>query len=409
MKIAFLVNEFPVLSETFILNQITGLLDLGHEIGIFAQSHPGQVLTHPEVEKYRLPDITHYPPRMPRNKILCLFLALFLIIIYLPRYPIPMMRFIWMFIQRRKDLSLGRLYLLIEFLKERFDIIHCHYGYIGLIGAFIKKQGVKVKVGTVFHGYDISQYLAHHGPDVYGELFQGGDVFLPISDFWGNKLIKLGCDPQKIIVHHMGLDLEKFIYLARSRLPTDAIKLLTIGRLCEKKGQEYTIRATAKLITKYPRIELTIAGDGPLKNDLLGLVRQLQIEKYVTFTGPINQDEIIALYNKAHLFILPSVTAPNGDQEGIPVVLMEAQASGIPVVATRHTGIPEVVLDGQSGFLVPERDVDALAEKIGYLIEHPEIWPRMGRNGREHVEKHFAITLLNQRLVEIYQDLLKKE
>jgi colanic acid/amylovoran biosynthesis glycosyltransferase len=122
--------------------------------------------------------------------------------------------------------------------------------------------------------------------------------------------------------------------------------------------------------------------------------------------GPINQNECLKLYQEANIFILPSVTSDNEDQEGTPVVLMEAQAMGLPVISTFHSGIPEVVVEGKSGFLVPEKDVDALAEKLEGLIEHPEIWPEMGRYGRKFVEERYDIKKLNQQLVEIYQNLI---
>lgn len=112
--------------------------------------------------------------------------------------------------------------------------------------------------------------------------------------------------------------------------------------------------------------------------------------------------------SNAHILLQPSVTARNGDSEGgAPTVLLEAQSSGLPVVSTYHADIPEVVLDGKSGFLVPERDSHALAEKLEYLIKHPEIWPEMGRRGREFVEENYDINKLNQQLVEIYQNLIQ--
>ena len=123
--------------------------------------------------------------------------------------------------------------------------------------------------------------------------------------------------------------------------------------------------------------------------------------------GALEQDEYLKIYQEARIFVLPSVTASKGDEEGTPVVLMEAQATGLPVISTFHSGIPEVVIHGKSGFLVPEKDVDALAERLEYLIEHPEIWPEMGKEGRKFVEKKYDIKKLNQQLVEIYQDLLK--
>ncbi len=149
-----------------------------------------------------------------------------------------------------------------------------------------------------------------------------------------------------------------------------------------------------------------IVGDGPLRKSIEMLIKQLSIQDKVNLLGWRTQDEIRQLYADAHIFVLSSVTASNGDKEGQGLVIQEAQASGLPVISTLHNGIPEGILDGKSGFLVPERDVDALAEKLIYLIEHPEIWPEMGRAGRAYVEANYDINKLNDRLVEIYKEVL---
>jgi colanic acid/amylovoran biosynthesis glycosyltransferase len=205
----------------------------------------------------------------------------------------------------------------------------------------------------------------------------------------------------------MGINLEKFKFFERKKQSEETIRILTVGSLFEKKGHKYAIQAIAKIIKNYNKIEYIIAGDGSLRNELEDLVEDLHIKKYVKFLGAVEQKEVLKLYQQAHIYILPSVTASNGDQEGIPVVLMEAQATGLPIISTYHTGISEGVLDGKSGFLVPERDVDALTEKLEYLIEHPEIWPDMGQYGRKFVEEYYDINKLNQRLVEIYQNLIE--
>ena len=150
-----------------------------------------------------------------------------------------------------------------------------------------------------------------------------------------------------------------------------------------------------------------IAGEGFLRNELEKLAEDLHIKRYVKFLGAVEQKEVLKLYQQAHIFVLPSVTASNGDKEGQALVIQEAQAMGLPIVSTLHNGIPEGVLDGKSGFLVPERDVDALTEKLEYLIEHPEIWPDIGQYGRKFVEERYDIHKLNQRLVEIYQNLIE--
>ena len=131
------------------------------------------------------------------------------------------------------------------------------------------------------------------------------------------------------------------------------------------------------------------------------------MENHIHLAGPLPSAEIKELMNKAHIFLLASVTASDGDQEGIPVSLKEAMATGLPVISTRHSGIPELVQDGISGLLVPERDVDALAEKCEYLIQHPQRCMEMGRAGRKFVEENFEISKLNQGLVELYTQSLE--
>ena len=122
-----------------------------------------------------------------------------------------------------------------------------------------------------------------------------------------------------------------------------------------------------------------------------------------------DQHEVIEILNEASIMLAPSITSKDGDREGIPVGLMEAMAVGLPVVSTYHSGIPELVKDGISGFLVPERDVDALAQKLGYLIENPDKWAEMGLAGREYVENFYDINKLNDQLVDTYQNLLKQK
>jgi len=266
---------------------------------------------------------------------------------------------------------------------------------------------VEGKIITTFHGYDMSMFILNKGSNVYKDLFLNGDLFLPISDYWKGKLVKLNCDEKKIIVHRMGINLEKFKYSERKIQPGEPIKILTVGRLVEKKGHEYLIKAIAKVITNHTNITCIIAGDGPLRNKLESLVSEMGIKNYVKILGAVEQNEVIRLYKQAHIFILPSVIADNGDQEGIPVVLMEAQAVGLPIISTYHSGIPEVIMDGKSGFLVPEKDVNALADRLDYLIKHPEIWLEMGRCGRDFVKEKYDIKKLNQQLVEIYQNLIR--
>jgi colanic acid/amylovoran biosynthesis glycosyltransferase len=405
MKIAFIVFRFPVLSETFILNQITGLIDMGHEIKIFAQSKSNEKITDSSFEKYELIRRTHYF-NMPKNRIKRIFKAIYLIIINFHKNSVMILESLNIFKYGKDALSLKLLYVLIPFLNEEFDIIHCHFGPNGFIGIYLREIGIKGKIITTFHGFDMSSFISSMGNDVYNDLFLKVDLCLPISDYWKKKLIELGCDEGKIMIHHMGIDLEKFEYYKREIQFGESIKVLTVGRLVEKKGHKYAIEAIAEEIKKHKNVEYLIVGDGPLRYNLEGFTLELGIENHIKFLGAIEQDSVLKLYQEAHIFILPSITANDGDQEGIPVVLMEAQAVGLPIVSTYHSGIPEVVLNSKSGFLVPERDVDELAKSLEYLINHPEIRQKMGKIGREIVAERYDIRKLNLRLVKIYETLL---
>lgn len=404
MKIAFLVNRFPVLSQTFILNQLTGLIDRGHEVHIFSNSPEDTSETHEDVKKYNLLKYTYYylyP--LPGNKVS----KLGLIVRYCWKRPKAIFKVLRLRKQKKREFE-KILSVAISFLgKGPYDIIHCHFGPNGTLAVSLKDIGaIEGKIVTAFHGYDISSYIIKNGDSAYKDLFLRGDLFLPISERWKNKLIELGCDEKKIIVHRMGIDMNKFVFPRSGQRNDGKIRLLSIGRLVEKKGMRYAISAVAKLLKKYPDIEYTIAGDGPLKNDLENLIQELHGQDNIKLVGWKRQSEVITLLRNSDMFIASSVTGRDGDLEGIPVVLMEALAMGLPVISTRHSGIPELVEDGKTGFLVPEGDSDAIAEKLEFLINHQEDRNIMKEAGRIYVEKRYNIDTLNDELVEIYRRLL---
>jgi colanic acid/amylovoran biosynthesis glycosyltransferase len=187
-----------------------------------------------------------------------------------------------------------------------------------------------------------------------------------------------------------------------------AIRLITIARLTEKKGLEYSIRAVARLSQRFKKLEYNIIGDGDLHLELTRLIEALGVSSTVRLLGWKTQEEVKTLLDQSHLFVLASVESRNGDIEGLPMVLQEAQAMGLPVVCTRHSGLPEGILDGKSGFLVPERDVDALADCLAGVISHPESWPEMGRKGRAFVEAEYDLNQRNDALVELYRQLRER-
>lgn len=408
MKIGFLVDEFPVLSQTFVLHQITGMLQRGHSIHIYSNKTGNMAKVHAEVEKYHLLEKTSYFS-MPGNHSLRLVKALKFIISNGWRNPNACLRALNIFKYGRKAASLKLLYLISPFINQLPDeIIHCQLGFLGLQGLLLREIGaIQGKLVVSFRGTDLSLYLQMFGSQYYQELFKKAELFLPVSEKMKSKLIEIGCPEDKIIVHHSGIDPQQFTFTPRTIASDETIRIVTIARLVEKKGIEYGIRAIALVVQKHPKLEYLILGDGDLMATLQGLIDQLHMSRQVKLLGWKERQEIIQILNHAHILIAPSVTSRDGDSEGIPNVLKEAMAMGMPVVSTQHSGIPELVQDGISGFLVPERDAEALAEKLDYLISHPEIWPEMGKAGRTFVEQNYNIHKLNDRLEEIYQELLR--
>jgi colanic acid/amylovoran biosynthesis glycosyltransferase len=413
MRVAFIVGQFPALSETFILRQITGLLDRGHDVEIFAHIPGKDSITHGDIGKYGLLERTHYVNSYASSpsRIVRLAKRLGLLITNFSKNPSAVSKSLNPLKFGKAAISLRVLDQILPFLdKGPYDIVHCHFGPNGKLGLLLKDIGVfSQKLITTFHGYDISSYLRSRGNHVYEDLFKRGDLFFCVSERIREKLMRLGCEEQKITVLRCGIDTKKFHVPPAESKKDERVKILTIARLVEKKGVEYGIRAVGKVLNKYPNLEYQIVGDGPLKDELHGLIEKQKVTRNIRLIGWKRQEEVVNLLRESDVLLAPSITAKDGDEEGIPVVIMEAMAHGLPVVSTHHAGIPEIVQDGESGFLIPERDVDALTERLERLIERPELRFAMGQNGRRFVEEHYDVDKLNDRLVRIYQQLLAGE
>ena len=407
MRIAFLLDSFPVISETFIVNQIVGLVKRGHDVHIYAKNPGNMSKSHADITKYNLIEKTTILEQVPRNYLRRLLKALKLFFLNFYKAPLAFLYSLNFIKYGKKALSLRLMYSIVRLLAaEPYDVIHCQFGMHGVEGMLYREVGaLKGKLITSFRGYDISYYLQEQGEDVYDRLFVKGDFFLANCEFFRQRAIRLGCDPKKIVVHGSGIDCSRFTFRTRQINPGEKIRVATIGRLVEKKGIEYAIRAVARVARVKPDIEFKIIGDGHLKEHFEQLIQELNLGNHVQLLGWMNQKEIIGILDNTHIFVAPSVTASDGNQDAPVNTLKEAMAMGLPVVSTFHGGIPELVQDGVSGFLVPEKDEFAIAQKLIYLIEHPEIWPSMGKVGREYVETHYDINDLNDELEKIYHQL----
>ena len=410
MRIAFITDRFPSLSETFVLNQITGLIDRGHEVDIYARRRGDTSRMHKDVMEYELLNRVYCPPQMPSSKILRILKGIFLLLTNLRKGPMVLLRSLNVFKYGRQAAGLSMLSDSIPFVgKGPYDIVHAHYGPNGLRAVRLRELGaIKGKIIATFHGYDIRLGI-QNWPDFYAKLKEDGDLFLSISPYNKRHLLTFGFDPNKIVDHPVGIDTQRFSSHLESELYQNhddhrTVRILTIARLVPEKGLEYGIRSIKGIIRKNSsaQIQYTIVGDGEQKSQLEELTRALDLTGVVRFLGSLDRSGVRKTLQQADVFLLPSIN------EALPVCLMEAQATGLPVVASAVGSVDKVVNNGRSGFLVQAGDVKALAEKLIYLIEHPEIWPEMGRAGRAHVEANYDINKLNDRLVEIYRELLAK-
>ncbi|PDW03605.1 glycosyltransferase [Candidatus Viridilinea mediisalina] len=318
-----------------------------------------------------------------------------------------------MFMVRAERRLLHRQRLIEPFFKQALrtsqaSLIHAHFGYTGVY-ALPLQSASGLPLVTTFYGADVSSIpRSPQWHRSYRKLFERGSLFLVEGSHLRDQLIALGCPAEKVKIQRIGVDLTQFSY--RPSPPTnEAIRILMVGRLTEKKGVEYGIRAFAQVAAKHPKIELNIIGDGELRKKIQQLINRLKhnVRSRIKLLGYVNYAAYAKEANQTHIFMAPSVTAKNGDSEGgAPTVLIEMQARGLPILSTQHADIPEVVVDGSSGYLVPERNPVALAEKLSALLETPEQWDILGQAGRVHVEQNHDIRKLAQELEAKYDQLL---
>jgi len=431
LRIAMFLGRFPVVSETFIVRQITGMIDLGHEVEIYAdsRSEPGEPI-HPEITKYRLLERTTFmelppetaPYEMPVWPItgrtwppgsatsihnsLRVARALPKFFLCLRKAP----RLACQVLDRREygyqAASLSAMLRLARLCRRpvHYDVLHAHFGPAANSFRFARALWDAPLIVS-FHGYDFSTVPRKEGARVYQKLFATADAVTVNSDYTWRQVKALGCPAARLNKLPVGLDPSAFPFRDRALKPGEPVRLLTVARLTEIKGHAFVVRAVAKLRGSLGDVRYEIAGDGPLRKELEQLVEELGLRDAVTFHGACDTGEVQRLMAEAHLFVLASVSVA-GDQEGQGLVLQEAQAAGLPVVATNHGALPEGLMPGESGFLVPERNVDALAERLDYLVRRPELWPAMGRAGRKYVATHYDIRRLNSDLVRLYTDTI---
>jgi len=310
------------------------------------------------------------------------------------------------FLLTRHPNLFGRLDVLNE-----LSLIHAHFGPDGVYAmAIAEKLGIPFLV--TFHGYDITicrTRLWRTGKFLYyqlvfheEELKQKAAAFIAVSQFIRNKLLEKGYPKQKVIQHYIGVDLEKFSPTSRK---ANERYILCVGRHVQKKGIDTLLRGFAQIASKHPDVSIIQVGTGPITKGLKALATTLGIHNRVRFLGAQPHEIVLGLMQGAEIFSLPSQEAENGDCEALGIVFNEASACAVPIVSTHHGGIPEAVLDGETGFLVPERDDKALAEKLNLLLNDRALGQKMGQRGRQFVCEEFDIRKQTAKLEAIYDSL----
>jgi colanic acid/amylovoran biosynthesis glycosyltransferase len=330
----------------------------------------------------------------------------------LPKPPLHFLRRFW-FRQLRDapwQISGGELRALLDVLR-RTDacVLHIYFGHIAvhllpLIRAWKKPSIVS------FHGADV---MVDMNKPAYRtatrEMLDAVKLVLVRSESLRSAVTDLGCEKAKIEVQRTGIPLDEFPFRERNFPSSDGggeWRFVQAGRLIEKKGLPVTLRAFASFLKRYPNATLTIAGEGPLFGQLRGLTGELKIDNNVSFTGFISQEQLRDLYYASHIFLHPSETGPDGNQEGIPNSMLEAMAGGLPVFATEHGGIPEAIKHGVSGVLVPERDDAELAWALLNAVEDRHFLSQVARGGAEVVRENFDLRVQARRLEDVYLRLI---
>ena len=359
LHILFVVEYFPSSSQIYILNMITGLIERGHTVSIFSLRKNNDRYIHPDIEKYGLLKMVTYgkfPTKLPN-----------------------------------------------------YDIVFCQFGGLGKVmleipylSAWLQQR----KMVVCLRGFDMMEYVKNSS-HINNYLFKKIDLFLPVCAYFKKRFIALGCPEKKIIVHHSAINCSQFFFKIRQKPEKGFINVIFVGRLVRKKGIPYAIKAIAEVIKKHTNVRLTIIGDGPERKNLQDLIRRLKLSgDQARILGWKNHDELVAILNRSHIFLLPSVTPSNGNVEGIANALKEAMAMGLIPVSTWHAGTPELIDNGISGFLVPEKNTLALVNAINYIIDHPEQWESIGLAARKKIENEFEIKKSAQELETIFYTLI---
>jgi colanic acid/amylovoran biosynthesis glycosyltransferase len=403
VEIAIVVESFPSVSETFILNQILDLIDKGHQVTIFATKKGNTKILHQKIIDYDLLSITRYQSNQPSK--ITRYFYFFRDCFYCRN------RLNWKHLFAKFNLKkYGKkainldFYLKVRWLlvKKEFDIIHIHFGTIASRISDINIFNKKSKIVVSFHGYDIHPARLATYRNTYKNLFKVADAITCNTKYTASLLEKLNFENKPFILP-VGLDTNFF---KRNNLIRSSknIRIIFVGRLISLKGPEILINVFEELIIqREENLELIIIGDGPRKKHILEQVKKLGLEKKVSILGGLAQEAIKEELNNADIFVFPGIVDDSGRAETQGLVIQEAQAMELPVIVSDVGGMKYGLRDGKTGFVVKSNDVKAFAGKIKYLINNKGKRILMGKAGRAFVIKNYDSKILGDKLENIYR------
>lgn len=293
-------------------------------------------------------------------------------------------------------------YFLAKLLKKsEIDILLANYGPMGAsLSDACEQAGVKLI--THFHGFDAYHFdTLNKFEKGYQRLFQKATTLIAVSEDMQAQLVKLGADYNKVVCNPYWVELERF---GGATPENQAPVFIFVGRFTAKKAPQLTLRAFAELQKEVSEARLVMVGDGEIWEESKQLANELNIREYVDFEGVKSSDEIAKLLKNSRAFVQHSLRPPNGDSEGTPNTILEASATGLPIVSTRHAGIKDAVVHGETGFLVEEGDWQGMAQYMIQLAQEPILAGKMGRAARRHMEENYSKKKRVERLLQLLEN-----
>ena len=409
-KIAFIVNHFPSVSETFILNQITDLVERGHDIRIYSFQSRKLNFIHSAFERYKLIEKTTYfehAHQFPINK-LGWYFSFFL------KHAWTLIRVLKfkMFNHSalRKAIHNQSLSVSLEyFLNDTaFDIVHAHFGQRGAVVANLMARGrtSNFKFVTTFHGHDLTPSFVNRYKTAYKDIFRFADAVTVNSNYLAAILLEVYHEPKNLTLLPVGLKTEQYRKEATEfNRGLSNFTIVFCGRLVEFKAPDLAVQIINILVNGrgFRNVMLRIIGEGKLRGDVEELIHKLALEAHVVLLGALSQESVIQEMNKADLFLLPGVhEKETGRAETQGLVIQEAQAMELPVVVSDAGGMKYGLIDGLSGFVIKEKDIEAFADKIELLMKDEDLRIKMGKTGRDFVVSNFDTKILGDKLLQLY-------